>query len=485
MRATRRRGESWYRGERWPRILGCLVVAYLVVVAVWAVVDSGASTRSAPASAARGAAQETASVRGTRQILHVAVPGDPGVTRAVDVYRPPVPDSPDIPVVYLLHGYPGSANEPFEHGIPSIIDRLEDRGYPPFVLVVPDGNGVHHADTEWANAVDGTDQFETFVTTNVIDAVEGANRRDRSRRAIVGFSMGGYGAVTLAFHHPDLFGQVAAIAGYFHVDDTSDVFDHQLAAIDAATPELHLDQARGQRILLVDGSPGGDRVVAGESRLFYQQLVAARVPASYEQLSGPHNWQLVASAFPDVVRFLDASWESLKPAVPSVRTLVSTDEWQGTVAGADVVVSLVGADDPHVTAIEAARSATGAEPVSYAIATVSNPSGASRPISIFKVAFVTRSGTTIDANPAALVVDEWLASTDGRRPGRATGGPTTSLPPSTEKAVRDLARALPSDQTVAPGTTRTFVLVTTAVVRGVGSAFVGDSYAVGSLSAVR
>jgi S-formylglutathione hydrolase FrmB len=424
-------------------------------------------------------------VHGTRQVLHVAVPGDPGVTRPVDVYRPPVADSPDIPVVYLLHGYPGSANEPFQNGIPSIIDRLEARGYPPFVLVVPDGNGVHHHDTEWANAVDGTDQFETFVTQNVIEAVEGSNRRDRSRRAIAGFSMGGYGAVNLAFHHPDLFGQVVAIAGYFHVDDTSDVFDHQLAAIDAATPELHLDQARGERILLLDGSPGGDRVVSGESRLFYQQLVAARVPVSYEQLSGGHSWQLVASAFPDVVRFLDASWESLEPPVPTLRALVTTRQWQGTVAGATVDVSLVDADDPHVIGVESARMAVGAAPVSYAIATVSNPASASRPISIFKVAFVTRSGTTIDANPASLVVDEWLSSADARRPGRTPGARAApTLPAATEKEVRDLERTLPTDQTVAPGTTKTFVLVTTAVVRGVSSAFVGDSYAVGSLSAL-
>ena len=464
------------------------MVAYVVVVGLWATLDSGAWTTTGTrttTTALHHRARAAVAVRGTRQVLHVAVPGDPGVTRAVDVYRPPVADSPDVPVVYLLHGYPGSADEPFANGLPRVIDRLEARGYPPFVLVVPDGNGVHHADTEWANAVDGSDQFETFVTTDVIDAVEGANRRDRSRRAIAGFSMGGYGAVTLAFHHPDLFGQVAAIAGYFHVDDTSDVFDHQLAAIDAATPELHLDQARGERILLVDGSPGGDRVVAGESRLFYQQLVAARVPASYEQLSGAHNWQLVASAFPDVVRFLDASWESLQPPVPSVHTLVETREWQGSVAGASVDVSLVGADDSRVAAIEAARTATGAEPASYAIATVSNPAGASRPISIFKVAFVTRSGTTIDANPAALVVDEWLASREGRVPGRPASARGGSLPTAADKTVRDLARDLPTDQTVAPGATRTFVLVTTAIVHRVGSAFVGDSYAVGSLSAVR
>ena len=111
-------------------------------------------------------------------------------------------------------------------GCPRLIDRLVAEGYPPFVLAAPDGNGLSHRDTEWANAVDGTDQFETFVTGNVIRAVEGSHLRDRTRRAIAGFSMGGYGAVNLALRHPDLYGEVVPIAGYFHVDDPSGVFGH-------------------------------------------------------------------------------------------------------------------------------------------------------------------------------------------------------------------------------------------------------------------
>jgi hypothetical protein len=44
-----------------------------------------------------------------------------------------------------------------------------------------------------------------------------------------------------------------------------------------------------------------------------------------------------------------------------------------------------------------------------------------------------------------------------------------------------LESALGSQTTVAPGETKTTVLVTTAVVRTVTSVFVGDSFAVGTL----
>src|SRR6185312_14893020 len=281
--------------------IGILVVLYIPAVTIWAVLGQHqAPSRPADGrgtTAASGRLSTTAAIpHGTRQVLHVPLPGST-TTRDVLVYRPAVPDSAELPVLYFLHGYPGSASDVFDAGLPRLIDRLVAEGYPPFVLAAPDGDGLSHRDTEWANAVDGTDQFETFVTGNVIRAVEGSHLRDRTRRAIVGFSMGGYGAVNLALRHPDLYGQVVPIAGYFHVDDPSGVFAHELAAIDANTPELHLTDARRERILVVDGDEGSDRVVSGESRLFYEQLVTAHVPASYEQLTGGHSWTFVAGAF--------------------------------------------------------------------------------------------------------------------------------------------------------------------------------------------
>ena len=100
---------------------------------------------------------------------------------------------------------------------------------------------------------------------------------------------------------------------------------------------------------MVDGDEGSDRVVSGESRLFYEQLVTAHVPASYEQLTGGHSWTFVADAFPDVVRFLEADWSTLQPPVPEVPAMnrvEATGQWQGGLAGANVEVSLVSPTRP-------------------------------------------------------------------------------------------------------------------------------------------
>jgi S-formylglutathione hydrolase len=58
----------------------------------------------------------------------------------------------------------------------------------------------------------GAYRMESYVTTDLIAAVEGAFPVSRDRRAIFGHSMGGHGALTLALRHPGLYASVSAFA---------------------------------------------------------------------------------------------------------------------------------------------------------------------------------------------------------------------------------------------------------------------------------
>ena len=91
-------------------------------------------------------------------------------------------------------------------------------------------------DTEWADSVDGRSQVETFVTGPLITAVEGAHPRPRGLRAIGGFSMGGFGAAMLGLRHPNLYGQVVTLAGYFTIDDPDGIFGNDPAVESAYNP---------------------------------------------------------------------------------------------------------------------------------------------------------------------------------------------------------------------------------------------------------
>jgi len=107
-------------------------------------------------------------------------------------------------VVYLLHGNGGSYTDWSNY---SDVARYASHG---LVLVMPDG-----ASTYWVNAVKPEkDKYATFLTEDLIADVEARFpvRKDRHGRAIVGVSMGGYGAVEYALARPDLYGFAGALS---------------------------------------------------------------------------------------------------------------------------------------------------------------------------------------------------------------------------------------------------------------------------------
>ncbi|MDB5469804.1 MAG: S-formylglutathione hydrolase [Caulobacter sp.] len=55
-------------------------------------------------------------------------------------------------------------------------------------------------------------RMESYITGDLLAAVDGAFPTDPARRGVFGHSMGGHGALTLALRHPDLFRSVSAFA---------------------------------------------------------------------------------------------------------------------------------------------------------------------------------------------------------------------------------------------------------------------------------
>lgn len=224
------------------------------------------------------------------------------------VWRPPGPDSSLLPVLYVLHGVPGAATDPFQHGLAEILDDRLRTGYPPFVVASPDGNGEHYNDTEWADSADGSDEVESRFLDAVIPAVEGSHLRDRAHRAVAGFSMGGYGAMNIALQHPALFGQVVSVAGYFHPDDTSGVFHGNASLLAANDPDQHAQNARGMHILLCEDASDGFPLIQGQAASFSKLLAADHIPATLRITPGQHDWDYAIGALAGSLDFLTDGW---------------------------------------------------------------------------------------------------------------------------------------------------------------------------------
>lgn len=263
-----------------------------------------------PSGVTRLASSDTtdpAGLRGTVSVLQVRGPSD---TQAhpVWVWRPPGPDSATIPVLYFLHGDPGSARDPFTAGLAEVLNRRLREGYPPFVVASVGGNGERHQDSEWANSRDGSDLVMDRVADAAIPAVEGTHMRDAAHRAIAGFSMGGYGAMNIAMQNPGVFGQVVSIAGYFVVDDRSGMFGGSAAVIARNTPSAHPCQARGMRVLLDEDASEGDPLIRGQAARMGVLLRSCGVPVTVQVQPGTHDWAYASTALRQAFTFLTGNW---------------------------------------------------------------------------------------------------------------------------------------------------------------------------------
>lgn len=123
-----------------------------------------------------------------------------------------VPDdtSRPLPVVYLLHGYGGGAGDWVGGGAAeTTADRIfAEADAVPMLLVMPDAGNSWYVNSPKHGA------WETALTRDLIPAVDALypTRQTRAQRFVAGLSMGGYGALRLATHRPDLFRAAAAFS---------------------------------------------------------------------------------------------------------------------------------------------------------------------------------------------------------------------------------------------------------------------------------
>jgi S-formylglutathione hydrolase FrmB len=113
-----------------------------------------------------------------------------------------------FPILYLLHGL-GDNEQFFIHsGEWNLVEDLREKGaLPDFLIATPEGRASFYI-----NAKDGKERYEDFLVREFFPFVEKRYRVSpgRANRAISGISMGGYGALHLAFRHPQLFSAVSA-----------------------------------------------------------------------------------------------------------------------------------------------------------------------------------------------------------------------------------------------------------------------------------
>jgi len=248
------------------------------------------------------------------------------------------------PVLYLFHGTSGRAGDWTGAGHAEATTAKA-----PWIVVMPDegynGDGGGYF-TDWYNGGRfGRPKWETYNIAQVVPWVDAnlRTRANRGGRAIAGLSQGGFGSLSLAARHPDMFQSVSAFSGAAEIDGdaaakaimtgiiegTTVGLDH-VADADAmfgprATNELNwqahdphtlAENLRGMDIRLWTGNgkqgpldpvpnPGAGAIEAGVhvlTSLFHAHLQTLHIPSVYKDYGpGTHSWPYWARDLKELV----------------------------------------------------------------------------------------------------------------------------------------------------------------------------------------
>jgi S-formylglutathione hydrolase FrmB len=179
----------------------------------------------------------------------------------------------------------------------------------PFYVVLPDGEDGWYINSP----VIAADRYNDYIEEVVRQAESRYPlSREKRRRAIAGWSMGGYGAVRFAETHRGEFGVVASIIGLLDFPQPEDLPEGQNYRVPAdrfgsdptmwreLNPSTFAEVLKGAQVLVVTATKAFDRTM---NERFYGRVLAAGVACQFELLEGTHTIDVVQEALPVVLRF--------------------------------------------------------------------------------------------------------------------------------------------------------------------------------------
>jgi S-formylglutathione hydrolase FrmB len=228
------------------------------------------------------------------------------------------------PVVIFLHGLNNSERDWEAEGMQARLEELRAAGkVGDFIVAAPFG-----ANSFYLNAKNGA-RYEDAVVKDFVPFVDKTYRTIPSRdaRVVEGISMGGFGALLIAFKHPEMFAGVAAHSAALFDElpaapaDPSNrlaSFRHQLASRLFGSPPdaehfrannpLHLARAnaaglKGLKIYFDVGESDRYGFQAGNRQLD-ESLTSAGVAHEFHLAPGGHGWAFLSSRSEPALSFV-------------------------------------------------------------------------------------------------------------------------------------------------------------------------------------
>lgn len=200
----------------------------------------------------------------------------------------------EFPVLYLLHGYSGNYADWAKKNkhLQEYADLYQ------LIIVCPDGGfDSWYFDSKLTPEY----QYETYVASELIADVDAHYKTIKSAkgRAITGLSMGGHGALYLAFRHQDVFGAAGSMSGGVDIRPFSQNWGIKTRLGDYANHPENWEQNTVINMLhLLTGKSLPLIIDCGSADFFYEvnvklheELLYRNIPHEFISRPGKHDWE--------------------------------------------------------------------------------------------------------------------------------------------------------------------------------------------------
>lgn len=202
-------------------------------------------------------------------------------------------NSRHFPVLYLLHGYSGNYSDWVRKD--SALAGLTDLYH--MIIVCPDGDyGSWYFDSD----VKKGSRYETYVSKELVNWVDQhySTIADRRGRAITGLSMGGHGALYLAFRHPDTYGAAGSMSGGVDIRPFPENWElSKVLGKYSERPDrwekntvINLLHLLTPNLLALTIDCGNEDFFNGVNNSLHKQLLERNIPHDYTVRPGGHTW---------------------------------------------------------------------------------------------------------------------------------------------------------------------------------------------------
>lgn len=245
-----------------------------------------------------------------------------------DYYR----NAHSYPLVYMLHGLGDDETAWLEYGrISQYYDAEVEKGaIRPMIFIIPQGYRTYYV-----NDYKGTFLYQDMFIQELVPYIDSIYRTipDRQHRGLIGYSMGGFGALVLHLLHPDIFGSAVPLSISIRTDEQyekedSSEWDEQWGRLFGAVgiegpdritnyykqnnpfhiiPGLSPAEFKNFNIYIDNGDK--EQTLCRSNEELHILMRNMEFPHNFRVREGGHNFSYWCSALPNALHFLSDAFD--------------------------------------------------------------------------------------------------------------------------------------------------------------------------------